>query len=207
MGRLWVVGEEAFVPNKIIIWTTACGLRELLIANPSSCASSSVSFHTLPSLISPYSSFLNAGLRSAQLLVPFLMPDIPLQLPAWHPHSLRFLLAEFCSATGVTPLALLLCEWFVEEKKTPYCKSLSWSTFQEDFLCCLLLIVMLCLNLSTNAEDTLCLSGYSPQWSLDSNSCFVWLRSVKSGISSLLNTKDGPSSYVALLGSYQRKNS
>lgn len=71
--------------------------------------------------------------------------------------------------------ALLLSEWFIEGKKELlYCKSLPRSSLQEHFLCCLLLIVMLCLDLSTNPEDALCLPGYSPQWS-------HWLKAVLCG--------------------------
>lgn len=161
-----VVGEEAFVPNKLIIWTTDSDLRELLIGNPSSFASSPVSFHMLPSLISPYSSFLNAGLWIAHLLVPFLLPGVPLQLCL--PDILILFVFSwwnFAMPQGWLPSTAFIWMVYRGKKELLYCKSLPRSSLQEHFLCCLLLIVMLCLDLSTNPEDALCLPGYSPQWS------------------------------------------
>lgn len=119
LGRLWVTGEEAVVPNKLIMWTTGSDLRELLIANPS-CASwipflSTHSFQSFPLLLVPECRILEC--TSA---CPFLHAWCPPSaLPAWHPPSLCFIPVEFGFSTGVTPLELLLSEWFVEEKRTP----------------------------------------------------------------------------------------
>lgn len=190
--RVWVVGEEPFVLhslNKLIMWTTESDLGKLLIANPSSRASSPISFQTLPSLISTYSSFLNGGLWTSvhsevRLLLPCHVPGVPLLLRL--ADSLGLFVSS-CQNFGVTPLTLLLSERFVEKKAVLYCKSLPWFFLQEDFLCCLLLIVMLCLNLSTNPENS-----YLPAWLLTclsdpiaSNSSSVWLRIVEFDISSL----------------------